>query len=232
VAGLWSGYLIEGLAWQGLGNRAPASTTEYIGPTWSWASFAVITATSLDDEWRDVAEIKGWHVDLKHEENPYGEVNYAWIRIHGPLARLTPSKTGVTDHETRLDRAGITPLPRFCTKYSEDEEGCRVTLDYLEQSKSGEWRNWDTRVLILGGYRKEQKAQENKSKGRGQDGQTEMQSELASKSDDLRLCYGLVLCPIESGQAMMKRVGWMFIDVPEALKVIDDTAGWSTVTLL
>jgi hypothetical protein len=102
-----------------------------------------------------MAEIKGWHVDLKHEENPYGEVNYAWIRIHGPLTRLTPSKIGVTDHETRLDRAGITPLLRFCTKYSEDEEGCRVTLDYLEQSKSEEWRNWDTRVLILGGYRKE-----------------------------------------------------------------------------
>ncbi|KAH8684290.1 heterokaryon incompatibility protein-domain-containing protein, partial [Tricladium varicosporioides] len=85
VAGIWSDDLIEGLAWQSIGNGAPASLTQYTGPSWSWASYGGCAATGLRGHWKDVSQIEEWYVELQNQENPFGEVKSGWIRIHGPL---------------------------------------------------------------------------------------------------------------------------------------------------
>ncbi|RYP71211.1 hypothetical protein DL769_004731 [Monosporascus sp. CRB-8-3] len=246
VAGLWSDSLIEGLAWQGLGDRAPASRTEYIGPSWSWASYSGIAATGLRDGWREVADVQDWHVRVKNERNPYGEVADAWIRIRGPMADLRPSgKEDPTDHEVRLEKVGLTPLPRMCTKYvdPQDEEGTVVTPDYWEDKARSGWKNEGLKVLILGGYLKEdQRKQDKEGQQDGKIGENEKSSEEQKKvaeeaavEDKLfRSFYGLVLLSVQTNdqEPRMKRVGWMFLGDIEGAKLIADKETWKTVTLV
>ncbi|RYP04609.1 hypothetical protein DL764_004346 [Monosporascus ibericus] len=247
VAGLWSNSLIEGLAWQGLGDRAPASRSEYIGPSWSWAGYRGIAATGLREGWRDVAEVQHWHVRVKNERNPYGEVADAWIRIRGPMADLQPSvKEDPTDHEVRLEKAGLTPLPRMCTKYvdPEDEEGTVVVPDHQEDGMMNGWNNEGLKVLILGGYLEEDDRRK-QDIGRQKDGnieENEKSSEEqkkvageASVEDKLfRSLYGLVLLNAQTNdqEPRMKRVGWMYVKGAEGAKLIADKDTWKTVTLV
>lgn len=205
VAGLWSDNLIEGLAWQGLADRAPVSTTQYIGPSWSWASYDGIAATGLRGDWTEIAKIEDWHVDLQNAENPLGPVKHAWIRIHGPTADLTPSKKGDTDHEVVLKQIGRTPLPRLRTKYSDDEEGKIIILDHEADKESGVWREWKMQVLLLCGKNND-------------------------KDDLSGTNYGLVIVSAADGR--MKRVGWMFLEDEETKKIMEDKASWETVTLV
>lgn len=217
VAGLWSDALMEGLAWQGLGNRKPMDNEMYIGPSWSWASYDGIAATGLSQGWTDTAEILEWHVDLKNENNPYGEVKDAWIRLRAPMAKLVPSEKTVTDHEVRLNKAGITPLPRLCTKHSDDEEGSVVSLDYKVARDSGEWREWALNVMLLGWYQRPEDGTDNEGGGCSEDPS-----------------YGLVVTLVseEDGKKRMKRVGWMFLTGEEARKVREDEGSRTTVTLV
>ncbi|KAF4636111.1 hypothetical protein G7Y89_g1979 [Cudoniella acicularis] len=214
VAGLWSHALIEGLAWQGIGHRAPTSTTEYTGPSWSWASYDGIAATGLQREWKDVAKIEDWHVELQNEANPFGEVKNAWIRIHAPLTELKPSEREITDHEIKLKEIGTTPLPRLRTQHSDNEEGGVMTPDHDDIRNSGGWREWNMQVLILCG-----KTTEQKSRG--------------VKHNSMSSCYGLVVTRAGDGRdSRMKRVGWMFLEGEESKKIIEDKECWRTVTLV
>jgi hypothetical protein len=217
VAGLWGDALIEGLAWQGIGHRAPTSTTEYTGPSWSWASYDGIAATGLRGEWKDVAKVEDWHVELQNEENPFGSVRNAWIRIQGPLAELKPSEKEITDHEVVLKEIGTTPLPRLRTRYSDDEEGSQVTPDHNAIRESGGWREWNMQVLILCG-KKDDDEKINETIERG--------AEYSSFS----LCYGLVIAP--AGEGRMKRVGWVFLQGEEAKNILEDKECWRDVTLV
>lgn len=206
IAGLWSNMLIEGLAWQGIGRRAPSSTTEYTGPSWSWASYDGIAATGLRGDWEDVAKIKDWHVELQSEENPFGSVRNAWIRIHGPLAELKPSEKELTEHEAILKEIGRTPLPRLRTRYSDNEVGNQVTPDHDAIRESGGWRELNMQVLIL-----------------------VQKKDPDDKANDI-LCYGLVIAP--AGDGRMKRVGWMFLQDEEANNILEDKECWRDVTLV
>ncbi|RYP20970.1 hypothetical protein DL765_002507 [Monosporascus sp. GIB2] len=247
VAGLWSDSLIEGLAWQGLGDRAPVSRSEYTGPSWSWASYSGIAATGLLEGWRDVAEVQDWHVRVKNERNPYGEVADAWIRIRGPLADLRPSgKEGPTEHEVKLEKAGLTPLPRMCTKYvdPEDEEGTVVTPDHREDEMRSGWKNAGLKVLILGGYLKEdnQRKQDTEGQKDGKIGENKESSEeektvaeeAAVENKPFRSFYGLVLLNAQTNdqEPRMRRVGWMFMGDTEGAKLMADKETWKTVTLV
>lgn len=217
VAGLWSNVLIEGLAWQGLGDKTAMSSDEYIGPSWSWASYDGIAATGLKEGWKDAAEILEWHVDLKNEANPYGEVTNAWIRLRAPMAKLVASEKTETSHEVRLKNAGITPLPRLCTKYSDDEEGAIMSLDYNGDRSTAVWREWDLRVLMLGWYPKSEKGTDN------------------ARGHDEDLAYGLVVTVVKGEHAdgeRMKRVGWMFLAGDQVQKFKDDEESYTTVTLV
>ncbi|KAE9363904.1 HET-domain-containing protein [Stipitochalara longipes BDJ] len=207
VAGLWSDGLIEGLAWQGLGNKAPNSATQYTGPSWSWASYDGIAATGLRGEWKDVAKIEDWHVELQNEGNPFGEVKNAWIRIHGPMTELKPSEIETTDHDNTIKEIGRTPLPRLRTRYSNNEEGSRLSLDINEVRDNGGWREWNMQVLILCGKWGEEK-----------------------KADET---IEQIVREAEDGQGpRMKRVGWMFLEGEEVNKVIEDKECWREVILV
>ncbi|RYP53734.1 hypothetical protein DL768_001334 [Monosporascus sp. mg162] len=247
VAGLWSDSLIEGLAWQGLGDHAPASKSEYIGPSWSWASYNGIAATGLREGWCDMAEVQDWHVRVKNERNPYGEVADAWIRIRGPIADLRPSgKEDPTDHEVRLEKAGLTPLPRMCTKYAdpEDEEGTVVMPDHREDRARSGWKMEGLKVLILGGYLEEgdQGNQDTEGQKDGKIGENEKSSEEQEKAVEeaavedkvFRSFHGLVLSNAQANdqEPRMKRVGWMYVKGAEGTKLIADEETRKTVTLV
>jgi hypothetical protein len=221
VAGLWSDALIEGLAWQGIGRRAPNSTTQYTGPSWSWASYDGIAATGLRGKWKDVAKIEDWHVELQNEGNPFGEVKNAWIRIHGPMAELKPSEVETTDHENALKEIGRTPYPRLRTRHSKDEVGTVATLDHDDIRKERDWHGWDMQVLILCGKKGEDEKAE------------ETIEQSAAKHDSFQFCYGLVVTQAGDSQgSKMKRVGWMFLEGEEAEKVMEDKECWRSVTLV
>lgn len=217
VAGLWSRAMIEGLAWQGLGERAPASRDQYVGPSWSWTSYAGIGATGLSPGWVDVAHVLDWHVDLKHEANPFGELEDAWVRIRGPAIQLRHSTLESNEHEASLGRAGIRPLPRVCTPHSESKNGTIMKTDYGDVTLNSEWKDWQIEVLILGGY-KENRSQESHSEDDGQ---------------AMGSFYGLVVRSAGDEKAgKVQRIGWMFLDGEEGSKIREDEENWKTVTLV
>ncbi|KAK8223351.1 heterokaryon incompatibility protein-domain-containing protein [Phyllosticta capitalensis] len=216
IAGLWSHKLISGLAWQGLGGEKPSSP-EYTGPSWSWASFDGIAAghVASRDYWIAVASVVEWHTELKERANPYGEVKDAWIRIHAPMTELFLSNKETIDHEVRLRRVGYTPLPRFCTKYSDDEDGSMVRLNYEEDNMSKGWLEWEMHVLLL-----QEKPRRQKSDNCGE------------TSGDV-LCYGMVVRRIEVGQeSQFERVGWTFLGGNEAVGLRDEEQNWATIKLV
>ncbi|KAG6361791.1 hypothetical protein INS49_010020 [Diaporthe citri] len=219
VAGIWSKAMMEGLAWQGLGERAPASQDEYIGPSWSWASYAGIGAMGPNPGWVDIADILDWHVDLKHEANPFGEVEDAWVRIRGPAIQLRHSTLESNEHEARLGRAEIRPLPRVCTPYSESENGTIMKTDHADVTGTSEWKEWPIEVLLLGGYKGE----------RGQ----ESDSADGDADKAMSSLYGLVIRSAGDEQTgKMQRTGWMFLDGKEGSKIREDEKNWKTVTLV
>lgn len=216
VAGLWSHALIDGLAWQSLGSRQPMDSHGYVGPSWSWASYDGIAGGGLRDRWNDSAEIIEYNVDLKNDADPFGEIKDAWIRLRAPLATLAASETDSTDHEARLAKAGMKPFPRVRTKYSDDEDGGVMLLDYESVRTSAEWREWDLRVLLLGWYEKE-----------------------SCEADEKQRCatdptFCLVVRPMSNGteEKHMNRVGWMVLSGDEARRLREDEASYETVKLV
>jgi len=238
VAGLWSTDMINGLAWQGLGDECPQAVLpdQYIAPSWSWASYAGITAAGLSVALLPVAEIIDWDVKVKTEANPYGEIKSALIRLRAPITPLFQSTVETTDHEARLRRAGRTPLPRLRTRYSDDETGSLVTLDYTEHKTTGTWRKLDLYAMVLCGSRREENstkepAQENDDEESQESNEKECTQE--NKALDLSHYFVLVLTRVESPdqEAGMKRLGWTMIPVAEGTKLINDSSNWETITL-
>lgn len=223
IAGLWSNAIMEGIAWQGLKGQAPSD--EYTGPSWSWAGYDGIGAmnNSFDKGWKDVASIRGWHTEPRNKTNPHGEVKPgAWIRVHGPITELKLSSKDATEHEIRLQRANITPLPRFCTLYSEEEVGTRVKPDHAEANTSDSLQHWDLQVMILRG-------RETKDIGNMDD------TEHADKDNrPLEFFYGLVIRKVKEEQNADKfqRFGWMFVDKLEGYKIMEGERNWRTILLV
>lgn len=218
IAGLWSCAIIRGLAWQGLQGEAPFE--EYTGPSWSWAAYDGIAANGHSEGWVDIAQVGGWSIELKEKSNPYGEVKNAWIQIRGPMVALTPSKRCVVEYETRLQRAGIVPLPRFCTPYSKTEDGSRCSLDHAKVRRSEEWRDWDMQVILLRGS------------SESEDGN------VKEDHSSIGFYFGLVVRALRSdqeGDATMKRLGWMFLnadDLDDASRIVEDEGNWRTIKLV
>lgn len=219
VAGLWSNSMIEGMAWWASGRGAPVSRDGYIGPSWSWASYdgMVFRSTYCQPA---ISEVLDWHVDLKHAENPFGEVTSAWLRIRGPLAPLRPSPPEKYGHEAQLHRAGITSRPKVSTPYSEDEEGHILHLDYNVTLDSGEWRGWDLQVLLL--YSNEYPGSKAVDKGDSDASET---SQITT--------FGLVIRPEGAEQTRkMQRVGAVYLNGRTASKIKGDETNWRTIILV
>lgn len=144
VGGLWSNSLIRGMAWKCAypEERKPASLEEYTVPSWSWASYGGSASSSSSYDW-GIAEGLGWHVELKEEANPFGEVRDAWTRIRGPVTRLKPSGL-----YSRL--VEVVPGPEVSMSRTEADKPF-LQLDNQSREQSGEWRNWDLQAMLLRG---------------------------------------------------------------------------------
>ncbi|KAF5689582.1 heterokaryon incompatibility protein [Fusarium circinatum] len=132
VAGLWSSVMVQELAWLGLWRQNPQPINEYVGPGWSWASFQGTVVLNKKLNWRSIAIVEDWQIELTNPDDHYGQVKSASVRMRGPLTQLTKSMIPGGDHAERLKRAGVRPHPNFCTQYS------------------GE--GMDIKMLLLGGY--------------------------------------------------------------------------------
>jgi hypothetical protein len=110
LAGLWSNALVEGLEWSALSPRTedtifpdkkPLPGQEgYIAPTWSPASFDGVSGHGMTmPGWVDVANITDFSVTPKNMQNPFGELIDGWIRIRGPMVKLSLSELPDEDQE-------------------------------------------------------------------------------------------------------------------------------------
>jgi hypothetical protein len=222
VAGLWSGNLVKGLAWQGIGKPA-YEPTEYVGPSWSWASYPAIAAPSRSKNFKDIASIEGWDVQLRNKDDPYGQVESAYIKVRGPFTRLEPSTLLETELEVRLKRADMTPHPRFRTKYSTEDEGMMLIMDDKDDRAIEKWQKGDISVLILSGYLwdKDETGAKAEKEGKPYD-------------KEYRMGYGMVLVQTRPGEkdSEMKRIGWMFVDSGDLAMLRQTEEDWQTVTIV
>lgn len=219
VAGIWSDALIEGLAWQGLDPRQPASQDHYVGPSWSWASYGGIAAAGPRGLLRqtDIATVLDWRVELRSEANPFGALSGAWLHIRSPIVPLSASED-TDEHATKRKRAGLPPTVQATTSYAENAESShRVSFDYKEIPRSGRWKRMSMKVLLLGALAAVD--------GNGDDKEEEEETD--------RPVFGMVV--IDAGPPTaneMQRIGWMFLDAKEAERIREDEANWRTTTLI
>lgn len=132
VAGLWSDSLTDGIAWAAHGRGAPVSWHEYVGPSWSWASYDGTVARLAPPTQPAIYEVLEWHVELRHAEHPFGEVKGAWLKIQGPVVPLRPSLAKKDEHEAQSDHVDSTLPLKLRTPYSEDEKGPTLDLDFID----------------------------------------------------------------------------------------------------
>lgn len=216
VAGLWGNSLVRGLSWRSINGRSPFDC--YTGPSWSWASYDGTTllhpkkATPVD-----IASAEAWSVTLKEPANPFGEVTNAWVRLHGPLVPLM----------TRTDRSWDPNSPHLCwvrTPYS-SHENAQCFLDHSEYIKSGTYRDWDMRVMLL--QRIALPASHSNVRIRAP-------HRLSRASFEF---FGLVIRVFNAGhggEATMRRVGYMVLrdDTEDMAGMVENKANWTTVTLI
>ncbi|KAI1308368.1 HET-domain-containing protein [Xylaria venustula] len=218
VAGLWSTAMIAGLTWKGLGDRKPQAATpdEYIGPSWSWASYGG-SAVVRHNGWSNAAEVIEWHVKLKNEANPFGEVDVAWLRIRAPIVRLMHPEEVTKEHEEYENKrrvAGQPPRPQLRTQYSDKSDYYTARLDYDDFSWSEEWKELDLEIMLLGSY-------------------VNSESEGLREDEDTSPYYGLIVTDsISDDRKAIKRVGWTQISHKEAKDIKLDEANWRTVILV
>lgn len=219
VAGIWSNALTDGLAWQGLGSRQPASQDHYVGPSWSWASYGGVAAMtqSPENQHIDIATVLDWKVELKSEANPFGALSGAWLHIRGSIIPLSASE-GTDDIALKFKRAGLTPIVRATTSYVKgDESSHNISFDYDEIPRSGKWRTMSLKVLLLAGFASADGNDEDKDEGKEID----------------RSVFGLVVIDAGNSNANeMQRVGWMSLHTREAERIQGEEANWRTVKLI
>ncbi|KAI1146671.1 HET-domain-containing protein [Nemania diffusa] len=218
IAGVWKTDMTAGLAWQGLGESKPQAATpdEYIGPSWSWASYGGM-ASRQSTPWTDAAEVIEWHVELKNEVNPFGEVDHAWLRIRAPIVRLVlPEEVSKEDEEYEKKRklAGQPPRPQLRTRYTDKSESYITKFDYDDLAWSEEWKDLDLEIMLLGRYEDSKKGED-------------------IEEDEEGTYYGLIVTNADFGhEKAMKRVGWMHISSKEAKQIKLDKENWRTVILV
>ncbi|KAF5687193.1 hypothetical protein FDENT_5517 [Fusarium denticulatum] len=229
VAGLWSSVMVQGLAWQGQWRPKLQPINEYIGPSWSWASYQGIAAPNTDPDWRSIAVVEGWKYTLANPDDHYGQLKSASVRVRGPLTQLMQSTIPGSDHEGRLKRAEIRPPPRFCTKYSSAANSLYLHLDNEDPNASDQWQDVGIGVLFLGGYGEASPVSQRELEGGGAEAKKD-NSNVRFKID---LGFGLVLTSTSvNGVRYMKRIGWMQLDRNQAQSLKETKEDWDTMTII
>ncbi|CVL02562.1 uncharacterized protein FMAN_00066 [Fusarium mangiferae] len=226
VAGLWSSKMVQGLAWQGLGRQLQP-INQYIGPSWSWASLQGIAALNTEPNWRSIAIVEDWRVELKNPDNRYGQVNSASMRVRGPIIQLMESTIPGGDYDNSLKRAGLRPKPRFRTKYSGEGGEMTLYLDNEGQNASVQWEEMDMKVLLLGGYEATPPASECEAE------EEALKKDKGNWDFEIGEGFGLVLTSKnENGAIYMTRVGWMALVCSEVKRLRESKEDWDTVTII
>jgi hypothetical protein len=103
LAGMWRERLVDQLGWFPLGEEKEFSDpTEYLAPTWSWASFmqhvgGVWRAPNVEGTMFDIVDAQ---VELA-SSNPFGQVKSGRLVIKGKLARAAYCETKSGKKRTR-----------------------------------------------------------------------------------------------------------------------------------
>lgn len=218
VAGIWSNELIEGICWQGVGDRRPSSSDQYIAPSWSWASYAGIAGLGpTSGRYAHIGKVLDWHIDLKSEANPFGEVVGGWIQIHAPMVPLTQATDLNKDdleHSARFEKTGHVPIRYVRTPWTKEADSRsyhHISLDNDENAKAGTWESLEMKVMIV----------------------------ASIETDDPRMsgvdgtCFGLIVTNAEGqDNNQVKRLGWIHLDSEEVEEIKADQANWCTTKLV
>lgn len=213
VAGLWSDDLISGLTWGSCNtsdNKKPF--TAYVGPSWSWVGLNDTAFDKYDPSWVHISEVLGWTRKFKDENNRYGELESASIRIRGPVIQARPSMYPVEKRP---------PWFWVCTVFSTTESGTKCRMDHGVFVCDEQWRNWDLQILVLCGIRP----------------RPDKLKRIEVRRTNF---FGLVLkrsSNHNAGNEVWERVGCVKLlpdDLPakKAVEVLRDEYKWKTLTLL
>ncbi|KAK7917749.1 hypothetical protein PG985_011357 [Apiospora marii] len=222
VAGFWSDSLIQNISWRALDKAK--SPLQGVGPSWSWVSYTGTAANHSDTPRKSIARVLEWKVDLKNKHNPFGEVNSAWLRIHGPLIPLLAAKVDFTDDDLRRQKVGLQPRPQMRTSYGDDDEEClvRVELDYEEVAISERWKELQLYLLVLhSSLPPDTLGSETKIDGQ----------ETADDFDVDCRCL-VVACTDQQDPGRMKRVGLSWVGGPLVKMILGDETNCREVILV
>ncbi|KAH8803456.1 heterokaryon incompatibility protein-domain-containing protein [Xylogone sp. PMI_703] len=102
MAGLWKGDFGAGLCWQRRGFGLLHRPSQYIAPSWSWASLHGCITHDSPSKHELYAEILDFNIKV-NELNPLGEVYHGSITIKAPLKELKISQGTVWADYVELD---------------------------------------------------------------------------------------------------------------------------------
>lgn len=143
VAGLWSDDLIFDLSWKSSDRTNKDPFPAYVGPSWSWVSLNTAAEYPCSSWLVNIAEVVGWTVKVKDENNPYGELESASIQIRGPVIRAKPNMYPADEkHGSRF---------WVCTAFSTTASGTKCRMDHGGLVRDGQWRSWDLQILLIRG---------------------------------------------------------------------------------
>lgn len=101
VAGLWRSHMLEGLQWIVSEDQNDTITStrrpkEYVAPSWSWASVQGPLSNAKDrmgkwethwdlETWESAIQIIDVKTDLRHKDNPFGQITPGSLRVRARL---------------------------------------------------------------------------------------------------------------------------------------------------
>lgn len=142
-AGIWSFGMIQALLWQtSAEDQSTTRSKEYRAPSWSWASIngridpGIIIDNDSNSNTSQVCRAKILEVKLSHPISDFGAVSEGYLRIRGPLARMTCQLS--LDESPEAYEYRITRVPKWyvITGEAVDEVG------FFQQ-----WNDWSWPLL-------------------------------------------------------------------------------------
>jgi len=112
-AGIWQEDAHHGLVWSTTGT--PKRTSEYIAPSWSWASL-IHQNGDLYEKAYEVTEnfSKILQIDVINvEDDTYGQVSSASLKIQGPWRSIDPWD----QKQAELQSPDLQPFPKYCSSF-------------------------------------------------------------------------------------------------------------------
>lgn len=130
VAGLWKETLLEDMLWVCEAHPSYARPSEYLAPTFSWASITgPVSFPEFDPNSTYHTTVVDVHTSLNNSNNPLGEVIDGYVTLEGPVFQASFSRLNGLE----------TPLLKFpCSKptYSFRPDASIVPGSHLQSSQS------------------------------------------------------------------------------------------------